>query len=151
MRGGYATNQATDTTPNLEADALKTRTDAYAIYATQENDGGDYWKIAPTYAEVDDDGIDYLSIPHANYLYLSTIRGGCRMANASSCGCKMNGGCFECNKGSKNIMHIYSVIHIIIPSLYSKYKLGKEKAGIDAIKYRKVNNVNVKPKKNKKI
>ena len=151
MSGGNATNNARDTTPNLGADALKTITDAYAKYATKENDGKDYLNIAPTYAEAVDDGIDYLSIPHANYLYLSTIRGGCRMASASGCGCKMGGGCFECNKGAKNIMHIYSVIHIIIPSLYSKYKLGKEKAGIDAIKYRKVNNVNVKPRKNRKI
>jgi len=36
----------------------------------------------------------------------------------------MTGGCFTCKKGVKNIIHIYSTIHIIIPTLYSKYKKG---------------------------
>jgi len=36
----------------------------------------------------------------------------------------MTGGCFTCKKGVKNITHIYSTIHIIIPTLYSKYKKG---------------------------
>jgi hypothetical protein len=36
----------------------------------------------------------------------------------------MTGGCFTCKKGIKNITHIYSTIHIIIPTLYSKYKKG---------------------------
>jgi len=35
-----------------------------------------------------------------------------------------NGGCFTCKKGIKNITHIYSTVHIIIPTLYSKYKKG---------------------------
>ena len=36
----------------------------------------------------------------------------------------MTGGCFTCKKGIKNITHIYSTIHIIIPTLYGKYKKG---------------------------
>ena len=36
----------------------------------------------------------------------------------------ITGGCFTCKKGIKNITHIYSTIHIIIPTLYGKYKKG---------------------------
>ena len=36
----------------------------------------------------------------------------------------ITGGCFTCKKGVKNITHIYSTIHIIIPTLYTKYKKG---------------------------
>lgn len=37
---------------------------------------------------------------------------------------QQTGGCFTCKKGVKNITHIYSTVHIIIPTLYSKYKKG---------------------------
>jgi hypothetical protein len=37
---------------------------------------------------------------------------------------QQTGGCFTCKKGIKNITHIYSTVHIIIPTLYSKYKKG---------------------------
>lgn len=86
-----------------------------------------------------------------DFLYLSTIRGGRKMKKGGGCGCNMsggnkdddddndenddndydvnldnennmNGGCFTCKKGIRNITHIYSTVHIIIPSLYSKYK-----------------------------
>ena len=83
---------------------------------------------------------------HVDFLYLSTIRGGRKMKRGGGCGCNMtggdndydddidnddldnensmNGGCFTCKKGVKNITHIYSSVHIIIPTLYSKYKKG---------------------------
>jgi hypothetical protein len=35
------------------------------------------------------------------------------------------GGCFNCKKGIKNIIYIYSTIHIIIPRLYRKYKANR--------------------------
>jgi hypothetical protein len=86
---------------------------------------------------------------HVDFLYLSTIRGGRKMKRSGGCGCNMNGGnsgddinianydninleedsveqqnggCFTCKKGIKNITHIYSTVHIIIPTLYTKYK-----------------------------
>lgn len=86
---------------------------------------------------------------HVDFLYLSTIRGGRKMRKGGGCGCNMNGGdsgdsgnydnidlgdeleddvvqqnggCFTCKKGIKNITHIYSTVHIIIPTLYTKYK-----------------------------
>ena len=35
---------------------------------------------------------------------------------------EISGGCFKCKKGVKNIIQIYRSVHIIIPTLYSKYK-----------------------------
>ena len=46
----------------------------------------------------------------------------------------MMGGCFTCKKGVKNIIHIYSTIHIIIPTLYSKYKKGVSLKAVKTIK-----------------
>jgi len=82
-----------------------------------------------------------------DFLYLSTIRGGRKMNGGCGCGMKggasdgsesgessesggeYSGGCFTCKKGVKNITHIYSSIHIIIPKLYNKYSKEKgEKA-----------------------
>ena len=40
----------------------------------------------------------------------------------------ISGGCFTCKKGVANITHIYSSIHIIIPTLYKKYKTAKPKS-----------------------
>ena len=99
----------------------------------------------PTLFELPTDAIDKnalncsISAP-VNFLYLSTIRGGRKMnsdasevnsMNGGGCGCGMNGGnimnggCFTCKKGVKNITLIYSGIHIIIPKLYSKYRAAK--------------------------
>jgi len=89
-----------------------------------------------------------------NFLYLPTIRGGRKMNGVSSgssgssgngeafiggCGCGMKGGngndgstytggCFTCPKGTKKISLIYGTIHVVIPSLYKKYKNAKRKA-----------------------
>jgi hypothetical protein len=86
-----------------------------------------------------------------NFLYLPTIRGGRKMNGVSSgssrngeafiggCGCGMKGGngsdgstytggCFTCPKGTKKISIIYGTIHVVIPSLYKKYKNVKRKA-----------------------
>jgi len=81
-----------------------------------------------------------------NFLYLPTIRGGRKMNGVSSgndgeafiggCGCGMKGGsgssgdaytggCFTCPKGTKKISLIYGTIHVVIPSLYKKYKNAK--------------------------
>jgi hypothetical protein len=38
------------------------------------------------------------------------------------------GGCFTCPKGTKEISIIYGTIHVVIPSLYKKYKNAKRKA-----------------------
>ena len=83
-----------------------------------------------------------------DFLYLSTIRGGRNMNRGGGCGCDLTGGnndnyddddinnlgdesekniniiggCFTCKAGGKKITRIYSTIHIIIPTLYSKYK-----------------------------
>jgi hypothetical protein len=35
------------------------------------------------------------------------------------------GGCFTCPKGTKKISIIYGTIHVVIPSLYKKYKNAK--------------------------
>jgi len=95
------------------------------------------------------DAVDYNALNCTNsspvdFLYLSTIRGGRKM-NGGGCGCGMtsggsssgssgvsssevrsiSGGCFTCKKGVANITHIYSSIHIIIPTLYKKYKTAK--------------------------
>ena len=81
-----------------------------------------------------------------NFLYLPTIRGGRKMNGVSSgngeefiggCGCGMKGGsngdaytggCFTCPKGTKKISIIYGTIHVVVPSLYKKYKNAKRKA-----------------------
>jgi hypothetical protein len=75
-----------------------------------------------------------------NFLYLPTIRGGRKMngeAFIGGCGCGMKGGsngdaytggCFTCPKGTKKISLIYGTIHVVIPSLYKKYKNAKRKA-----------------------
>jgi hypothetical protein len=89
-----------------------------------------------------------------NFLYLPTIRGGRKMNGESSvssengeafiggCGCGMKGGssdgssnskaytggCFTCPKGTKKISIIYGTIHVVIPSLYKKYKNAKKSA-----------------------
>uniref|UniRef100_A0A6C0LNB4 Uncharacterized protein n=1 Tax=viral metagenome TaxID=1070528 RepID=A0A6C0LNB4_9ZZZZ len=82
-----------------------------------------------------------------NFLYLPTIRGGRKMngdAFIGGCGCGMKGGsgssssgdgsdaytggCFTCPKGTKKISIIYGTIHVVIPSLYKKYKNAKKSA-----------------------
>jgi hypothetical protein len=83
-----------------------------------------------------------------NFLYLPTIRGGRKMNGISGndgeafiggCGCGMKGGsgssgsaytggCFTCPKGTKKISIIYGTIHVVIPSLYKKYKNAKRNA-----------------------
>lgn len=73
-----------------------------------------------------------------DFLYLHTIRGGRKMSSEwnGGCGCGMKGGnsgsgngytggCFTCPKGVKNIVRIYGTIHVVIPSLYKKYKASK--------------------------
>ena len=85
---------------------------------------------------------DCSSSSYVDFLYLSTIRGGRKMSGVSysemdgGCGCGMKGGggdssvsgytggCFTCKKGVKNIVNIYSTLHIVIPPLYKKYKKG---------------------------
>jgi len=152
MSGGNANDQGINAQNNrliAQANLLNERTAEY------ESDRIDtynrFLKNQNTFSPSNYDGVDYLNVPHANYLYLSTIRGGRKMAEASGCSCNMNGGCLSCNKGSKNIMHIYKVIHIIIPSLFIKYKLGKEKAGNDAVKYKKADKIIAKKRNNKKL
>ena len=80
-----------------------------------------------------------------DFLYLHTIRGGRKMSSEwnGGCGCGMKGGnsgnsgnsgsgngytggCFTCPKGVKNIVRIYGTIHVVIPSLYKKYKASKK-------------------------
>lgn len=58
----------------------------------------------------------------------------------------MTGGCFTCKKGIKNITHIYSTIHIIIPTLYVKYKKGVSLKAPKAVKTIK-KKIQKKPKK----
>jgi len=100
-----------------------------------------------TELNIPSDAVDYNALNCTNsspvdFLYLSTIRGGRKM-NGGGCGCGMtsgggsvsgsevrsiSGGCFTCKKGVANITHIYSSIHIIIPTLYKKYKTAKPKS-----------------------
>ena len=81
-----------------------------------------------------------------DFLYLHTIRGGRKMSSGwnGGCGCSgssgmkggsgngsgngYTGGCFTCPKGVKNIVRIYGTIHVVIPSLYKKYKTAKPMA-----------------------
>jgi len=81
---------------------------------------------------------DCSSSSPVDFLYLSTIRGGRKMSGVSEmdggCGCGMKGGggdssvsgytggCFTCKKGERNIIDIYSTLHIVVPPLYNKYK-----------------------------
>jgi len=80
---------------------------------------------------------DCSSSSPVDFLYLSTIRGGRKMSLMSGgCGCAMKGGgdsgdsddsgytggCFTCKKGERNIVNIYSTLHIVVPPLYKKYK-----------------------------
>ena len=117
------------------------------------NDSADASKIKAIYSanpsllKIPNSAVDYNAINCArsspvDFLYLSTIRGGRKM-NGGGCGCGANsggdgsgfvgggvsglsmGGCFTCKKGVANITHIYSTIHIIIPTLYKKYKAAK--------------------------
>jgi hypothetical protein len=97
-------------------------------------------------AAVDYNALNCTNSSPVDFLYLSTIRGGRKM-NGGGCGCGMtsgggsevrsissgevrsiSGGCFTCKKGVANITHIYSSIHIIIPTLYKKYKTAKPKS-----------------------
>jgi hypothetical protein len=121
---------------NDSADASKIN----AIYAAN-----------PSLLNIPNSARDYNAINCArsspvDFLYLSTIRGGRKM-NGGGCGCGANsggssggssggfvgggvsglsmGGCFTCKKGVANITHIYSTIHIVIPTLYKKYKAVK--------------------------
>jgi hypothetical protein len=92
-------------------------------------------------AAVDYNALNCTNSSPVDFLYLSTIRGGRKM-NGGGCGCgstggvsgvsggsgtgvSISGGCFTCKKGVANITHIYSSIHIIIPTLYKKYKTAK--------------------------
>ena len=88
-------------------------------------------------AAVDYNALNCTNSSPVDFLYLSTIRGGRKM-NGGGCGCGMtsgggsssevrsiSGGCFTCKRGVANITHIYSSIHIIIPTLYKKYKTAK--------------------------
>lgn len=116
------------------------------------NDSADASKINAIYAanpsllNIPNSARDYNAINCArsspvDFLYLSTIRGGRKMNGISysemdgGCGCGMKGGgdsgvsgytggCFTCKKGVKNIVNIYSTLHIVIPPLYKKYKKG---------------------------
>ena len=103
--------------------------------------------------DIDANAINCTISTPVNFLYLSTIRGGRKMnedvnvTSGGGCGCgKMGGGgdgdgssgeyvggCFTCKKGVKNITHIYSSVHIIIPKLYSKYK-NKEAVSLKSLK-----------------
>lgn len=135
---------------NDSADASKIN----AIYAAN-----------PSLLNIPNSARDYNAINCArsspvDFLYLSTIRGGRKM-NGGGCGCGANsggnsggsgnsfvgggvsglsmGGCFTCKKGVANITHIYSTIHIVIPTLYKKYKAAKAaKAAKVASKAKKV-------------
>ena len=59
-----------------------------------------------------------------DYIYINS-RGGCKkMAKSENCDCnkKMNGGCFTCAKGKKNMNIYYTKIVLVMPKLYRKYK-----------------------------
>ena len=108
--------------------------------------------------DIDANAINCTISTPVNFLYLSTIRGGRKMSedvstmsSGGGCGCgKMGGGggegsegreyvggCFTCKKGVKNITHIYSCVHIIIPKLYSKYK-NKETVSLKSLKVKPI-------------
>jgi hypothetical protein len=101
-------------------------------------------------AAVDYNALNCTNSSPVDFLYLSTIRGGRKM-NGGGCGCgstgggsvsggssvssvSISGGCFTCKKGVANITHIYSSIHIIIPTLYKKYKTAKAAKAAKAVK-----------------
>lgn len=122
--------------------------------------------------DIDANAINCTISTPVNFLYLSTIRGGRKMSEyenvttGGGCGCgKMGGGggggegegsessesgreyvggCFTCKKGVKNIIHIYSSVHIIIPKLYSKYK-NKERVSLKSLKVKPKVKPMVKP------
>jgi len=120
--------------------------------------------------DIDANAINCTISTPVNFLYLSTIRGGRKMSEevtvtkttGGGCGCgKMGGGggessessesgreyvggCFTCKKGVKNIIHIYSSVHIIIPKLYSKYK-NKERVSLKSLKVKPQVKPQVKP------
>jgi hypothetical protein len=91
-----------------------------------------------------------------NFLYLPTIRGGRKMNGGCGCGMRggmsesddmiggmsesgeYSGGCFTCKRGKKNITHVYSSIHILIPKLYNKYNNERLKKAVKTMKANKV-------------
>lgn len=101
---------------------------AYAATKTED-------ALPANYIDEKSQNCDAINASPLDLLYSPIVRGGRKMGG--SCGCssmtggssgspvesrEIIGGCFNCKKGIKNIIYIYSTIHIIIPQLYRKYK-----------------------------
>lgn len=108
-----------------------------AAYAATKTENA----LPANYIDDKSQNCDAINASPLDLLYSPIVRGGRKMGG--SCGCssmtggssgssgssdsagesrEIIGGCFTCKKGIKNIIYIYSTIHIIIPRLYRKYK-----------------------------
>jgi hypothetical protein len=113
-----------------------------AAYAATKTENA----LPANYIDDKSQNCDAINASPLDLLYSPIVRGGRKMGG--SCGCssmtggsrdsagesrEIIGGCFTCKKGIKNIIYIYSTIHIIIPRLYRKYKENRASPAAAAI------------------
>jgi hypothetical protein len=117
-----------------------------AAYAATKTENA----LPANYVDEKSQNCDAITASPIDLLYSPIVRGGRKMG--SSCGCSsmtggssgsggsstgIIGGCFNCKKGIKNIIYIYSTIHIIIPRLYRKYKANRPSSLSSSLKIAK--------------
>jgi hypothetical protein len=115
-----------------------------AAYAATKTENA----LPANYVDEKSQNCDAITASPIDLLYSPIVRGGRKMG--SSCGCSsmsggsgesstgIIGGCFNCKKGIKNIIYIYSTIHIIIPRLYRKYKANRPSSLSSSLKIAKI-------------
>ena len=115
-----------------------------AAYAATKTEN----ELPANYVDEKSQNCDAITASPIDLLYSPIVRGGRKMGGA--CGCSsmtggssgsstgIIGGCFNCKKGIKNIIYIYSTIHIIIPRLYRKYKANRPSSLSSSLKIAKI-------------
>jgi hypothetical protein len=125
-----------------------------AAYAATKTENA----LPDNYVDEKSQNCDAITASPIDLLYSPIVRGGRKMGGA--CGCSsmtggssgsggmtggsgesstgIIGGCFNCKKGIKNIIYIYSTIHIIIPRLYRKYKANRPSSLSSSLKIAKI-------------
>ena len=118
-----------------------------AAYAATKTEN----ELPANYVDEKSQNCDAITASPIDLLYSPIVRGGRKMGG--SCGCSsmtggssgsstgIIGGCFNCKKGIKNIIYIYSTIHIIIPRLYRKYKANRASSLSSSLKIAKISKV----------
>ena len=118
-----------------------------AAYAATKTEN----ELPANYVDEKSQNCDAITASPIDLLYSPIVRGGRKMGG--TCGCSsmtggssgsstgIIGGCFNCKKGIKNIIYIYSTIHIIIPRLYRKYKANRPSSLSSSLKIAKISKV----------